>query len=95
MKQSYVYIMASKMYGTLYVGVTSDLVGRVFKHKEGEIDGFTKSYSVNRLVYYEIHSDISSAIKREKQIKKWKSQMEINLIEKENPEWKDLYSDII
>lgn len=91
----YVYIMASQRNGTLYVGVTSDLIKRVHQHKSGNHDSFTKKYNVNQLVYYEIIEDINSAIKREKVLKAWKRQWKIELIEKNNPDWKDLYPEII
>ena len=86
MKQYYVYIMASKRNGTLYVGVTSNLVKRIYEHREGIIEGFTKLYGIKTLVYYEVHSEINEAILREKRIKTWKRQWKINLIEKENSE---------
>ncbi len=95
MKQYYVYILASKKNGTLYIGVTNDLLRRIYEHKEGIIDGFTKKYGVKMLVYYEITSDINSAIKREKTLKKWNRQWKIDLIEKSNPNWSDLYNEII
>ncbi len=95
MKQYYVYILASKRNGTLYIGVTNDLIRRVFEHKEGIIEGFTKKYNVKNLVYYEIHLDIYEAIKREKAIKKWLRKWKIELIVKTNPMWKDLYEEII
>ena len=87
----YVYIMASRRNGTLYVGVTSDLLKRVYEHKTKRMDGFTCKYGVDRLVYYECHSDIYEAIKREKQMKEWKRKWKLELIERTNPEWKDLY----
>ena len=89
-----VYLLASRRNGTLYIGVTSDLVKRVWQHKNDQVDGFTKKYQVHRLVYYEIHTDMSEAIKREKQIKKWARHWKLQLIEKKNPGWKDLYDDI-
>lgn len=95
MKNYYIYIMASKKGGVLYIGVTSDLIRRAFEHRNGLIDGFTKKYFTKKLVYYEQTSDINSAITREKQLKKWKRDWKIELIEKNNPEWKDLYDDII
>ncbi len=95
MTQSYVYILASQRNGTLYVGATSDLIKRVYEHKQNLIDGFTKKYSVHVLVYYEIHRAIEEAIAREKQIKKWNRQWKLRLIEEGNPEWKDLYDEII
>ncbi|MDJ0979297.1 MAG: GIY-YIG nuclease family protein [Erythrobacter sp.] len=85
-----VYIIASKPYGTLYIGVTSDLVGRLWQHRNGEIEGFTKRYKVHRLVRYEAFGDMESAIKREKRLKNWHCQWKINLIESENPDWQDL-----
>jgi len=89
-KQYFVYLLASKPYGTLYVGVTSNLIQRVFQHKEGLVDGFTKKYDVHQLVYYEVHLDIREAILREKRIKKWNRQWKINLIEQNNPHWINL-----
>ncbi len=93
--QPSVYIMASKPYGTLYTGVTSDLVKRVWQHKQGVAEGFTKKYKVTRLVWYEQWDLISDAIGREKRIKEWKRDWKINLIERENPEWIDLYRSIL
>lgn len=90
MKNYYVYILANKRNGTLYTGVTSDLIRRIWQHKSGEVPGFTTKYKVNQLVYYEIHSDITEAIKREKNIKAWKRMWKLQLIEKDNPEWSDL-----
>ncbi len=95
MKQYYVYILASGKNGTLYVGVTNDLPRRIYEHKEKLIDGFTKKYNVQVLVFYEIHKDVSEAILREKQIKKWERKWKLRLIEEMNPEWRDLYDDII
>ena len=86
-KQYYVYILASKKYGTLYTGVTSDLIRRVYQHKANMTIGFTKKYDVKQLVYYESHHEIYEAITREKQIKKWNRQWKINLIEQNNPQW--------
>ncbi len=94
MSQYYVYILTSKTYGTLYIGITSDLVKRVHQHKSDVVDGFTKRYGVHKLVYYKTHSDVNAAIIREKQMKKWNRQWKINLIEEMNPEWKDLYIEI-
>ncbi len=91
MKQYCVYILASKKNGTLYIGVTSDLLKRVWQHKNKTAEGFTKKYGVDRLVYYEQTEDVRSALDREKQLKNWKRQWKIELIEKENPEWNDLY----
>jgi len=87
--------MASQRQGTLYVGVTSDLVGRVYQHKTGSVEGFTKRYKVHRLVYYEVHDDVRSAITGEKQIKKWRRAWKIRLIEEKNPDWDDLYERIV
>ena len=87
----YVYIMASKRNGTLYVGVTSDLVRRVYEHKNGMVSGFTRKHRVHRLVYYEETNDIQEAIAREKQLKRWKRAWKVELIERDNPEWTDLY----
>jgi putative endonuclease len=85
-----VYILASKQNGTLYIGVSSDLVKRVWQHKNDEADGFTKKYKIHTLVWFEQHESAESAISREKQIKEWK----LELIEKSNPKWRDLYDDI-
>ena len=93
-KNSYVYIMASSVYGTLYTGVTSNLVRRVWQHREGVVDGFTREYKVKLLVWFELHSDIYAAITREKQIKQWRRSWKIELIQKTNPLWRDLFPDI-
>ena len=93
-KQFYVYILASKRNGTLYIGVTSDLVQRIWQHKNKMVKGFTKKYNVDRLVYYETHSNVESAITREKQMKKWRRAWKIRLIEGENSDWNDLYDNI-
>ncbi len=90
MKKGYTYIMASKKNGTLYVGVTSNLIKRVYEHKNNLVDGFTKKYSVHSLVYFEDCENIVNAIAREKQIKGWTRIKKINLIESVNPEWRDL-----
>jgi len=95
MKQYYVYIMASKPNGTLYIGVTSDLIRRVYEHKNDLVEGFTKEHKVHDLVYYEVADNPEAAITREKQLKKWNRLWKINLINRSNPEWKDLYSDIV
>ena len=94
MKQSYVYILASGKNGTLYIGVTCDLVKRIYEHKQNIIDGFTKKYAIHTLVYFEIHEDIREAISREKRIKKWNRNWKLRLIEEFNPEWRDLYNEI-
>jgi putative endonuclease len=93
-KEYYVYILASQKYGTLYIGITSDLLKRVYQHKEGLVAGFTKKYHVNKLVYYEVHEDVHEAILREKQMKKWRRNWKINLIEKDNPQWLDIYCEL-
>jgi len=94
-KYYYVYIMASKPNGTLYIGMTDDLIQRVIQHKQGLIPGFTKTYGVKMLVYYEQTELVLSAIAREKQLKKWKREWKIRLIESMNPEWKDLYEELV
>ena len=94
-KQPAVYILASKRNGTLYTGVTSDLQKRAWEHKNDTFGGFTKRYRVHNLVYYELHGDMVSAITREKQMKKWNRAWKLEVIEKQNPSWKDLYDDII
>jgi len=88
------YILASKRNGTLYVGVTSEPIRRVWEHKSGEIEGFTKQYGVKLLVYLEVHTTMSEAILREKQIKKWRRAWKIALIQRDNPKWHDLYDGI-
>jgi putative endonuclease len=90
-----VYMMASKQNGTLYIGVTSDLIKRVWEHKEGFCNGFCKKYHVKQLVYFEMHADMYSAITREKQLKVWKREWKIKLIESKNPKWLDLWQEII
>jgi putative endonuclease len=90
-----VYIFASKRNGTLYIGITNDLARRVYEHKSGLIKGFTKKYSVNKLVYFESTNDVNAAILREKRLKKWKRQWKIELIEKLNPDWNDLSERLI
>ena len=94
MKHFYVYILCSKENGTLYTGVTSNLIKRVYEHKNNMAEGFTKKYDVHRLACYEVHESAESAITREKQIKKWERSWKIELIQGQNPEWKDLYEDI-
>jgi putative endonuclease len=93
--QYYVYILASNKNGTLYIGVTSNLVKRIYEHKNELAEGFTKQYSVHNLVYFEITESVESAIAREKQLKKWNRAWKIRLIEKTNPEWRDLYMELI
>ena len=94
-KQPYVYILASKRHGTLYIGVTSNLVQRIWQHKNNIVKGFTEKYNVHTLVYYEQHGTMESAITLEKQMKKWKRDWKINLIEKDNPQWRDLWEEIL
>ena len=93
-KQPTLYILASHKDGTLYIGVTSDLVKRINEHKNNLVDGFTKEYGVHQLVYFEMHQTMQDAILREKQMKKWKRDYKVNLIEKENITWDDLYNTI-
>ncbi len=90
-----VYILASRRNGTLYTGVTSDLPGRIWQHKNDQADGFTKRFHVHTLVWYEVHESMESAILREKAIKEWKRQWKIELIEAMNPYWRDLYPEIL
>jgi len=94
-KQPAVYILASKRNGTLYIGVTSDLIKRIWEHKNNMVEGFTKRYSVHYLVWYEVHESIESAIGREKRLKEWKRKWKLELIESSNPDWQDLYNTII
>jgi putative endonuclease len=94
-KQPAVYILASERNGTLYIGVTSDLVKRIWEHKNDLVQGFTKQYGVHHLVWYELHDSMNSAIEREKNIKEWKRVWKIKLIEENNPQWSDLYESIL
>ena len=94
-KQFYIYILASNPNGTLYTGVTSNLIQRVWQHKHDVIQGFTRKYNVKTLVYYEVHENAESALKREKRIKRWRRAWKLGLIENSNPEWRDLYEDIL
>ncbi|HKI85859.1 MAG TPA: GIY-YIG nuclease family protein [Thermoanaerobaculia bacterium] len=94
-RQPAVYILASRRNGTLYVGVTSDLPKRVWEHKGDLVEGFTKKYGVHRLVYFEQHTDMAGAIAREKQIKKWNRAWKLELIERANPQWRDLWEGIL
>ncbi len=93
--QYYVYILASQKNGTLYIGVTSNLIKRVYEHRNNLVEGFTQKYNVRQLVYFEQTPDAFSAIIREKQLKKWRRQWKIDLIEEKNIDWKDLYFDLI
>ncbi len=95
MRQYYVYILASKRNGTLYVGVTGGLMRRVAVHRSGEVSGFTQRYGVKRLVHVEVFRDVHDAILREKRLKKWNRQWKIDLIERDNPEWRDLYPELV
>jgi len=95
LKHYYVYILASEKNGTLYIGVTSNILKRGWEHKSRMINGFSKKYKVSRLVYIESFEDPNLAIKREKQLKKWNRDWKIKLIEKNNPEWKDLYNSLL
>lgn len=95
MKQYYIYLLAGRRNGALYIGVTNDLIGRVSEHKNDSIEGFTKQRGIHILVYYEEFDDIRKAIAREKQLKKWKREWKVKLIQKSNPPWKDLYPDLI
>ncbi len=94
-KQPAVYMLASKRNGTLYTGVTSDLIKRIWQHKNNMMAGFTKRYNIHQLVWYEIHESMESAITREKRIKKWNRKWKLELIESMNPGWKDLYQTIV
>jgi len=94
-RQPCVYVLASKRNGTLYVGVTSNLIKRVWEHKQHFVAGFTQKYRVDRLVWYELHETMESAISREKAIKSWKRSWKIRSIEAVNPEWRDLYHDMV
>ena len=90
----YVYMLASGLNGTLYIGVTSDLVKRVWEHKKDLVAGFTNRYRIKHLVWYEIHENAESAITREKQLKKWRRAWKIKLLQHRNPRWRDLYDEI-
>jgi putative endonuclease len=94
-KSSYVYIVTNTPYGTLYVGSTSNLIQRIWQHREGVIDGFTMQHGLKRLVWYEIHGGIMEAGLREKRIKLWKRDWKVNLVQSMNPGWQDLYDDIL
>ncbi len=95
MKKYYIYILFSKKNGTLYTGVTSNLVKRVYEHKQKFVEGFSKKYNIDKLGYFEIYNSIEKAIEREKQIKNWKREWKVALIEKDNNNWEDLYYSII
>jgi len=91
----YIYLMTNRRNGTLYVGVTSDLVRRCYEHRNGSVQGFTKRYGLNRLVYFEQHDDIRMAIQREKTIKHWPRAYKVRLIHSQNPEWQDLFESLL
>lgn len=95
MKQPCVYILASARNGTLYIGVTSDLIKRIFEHRTDAVDGFTKRYNVHTLVWYELHESMESAISREKALKEWRRAWKLDLIEQSNRRWRDLFADIM
>lgn len=95
MKQPAVYLLASRCRGTLYVGVTSDLVQRIWEHRQGLVEGFTQRYGVHMLVWFEQHATMLDAIAREKRIKEWKRAWKLELIETNNPRWRDLYDDLL
>ena len=94
MKTGYTYILTNKNHTVLYIGATSNLIKRIYEHKDQLVKGFTKKYNVNKLIYYEECNDINDALQREKQIKKWNRDWKIQLIERFNPGWDDLYEDI-
>ena len=93
--KGYVYIISNKKNGTIYIGVTNNLIRRIYEHKYEMVEGFSKKYGLHKLVYYEIYNTIKDAIAREKQLKNWKRNWKVKLIEKDNPEWKDLYQEIL
>lgn len=93
-KQFYVYILTNIAYGVFYIGVTSDLVRRIYEHKNKLVEGFTKRYNLDMLVYYEIYEDADTAIRREKTLKRWPREWKINIINQFNPDWNDLYDTI-
>lgn len=94
-RQYFVYMLTNQRYGTLYVGITSDLIRRIWEHKNNAVEGFTQEHCLHRLVWYEAHADPYQAITREKLIKKWHRDWKVNLIQAMNPEWEDLYSSIV
>lgn len=95
MKQPAIYILATGKRGTLYIGVTSNLLARTWQHREHMIDGFTKRYNVTLLVWYELHGTMDTAILREKQLKKWNREWKFRLVQESNPDWRDLWDDIV
>jgi putative endonuclease len=94
MHSSYVYIITNKKDGVLYIGVTSDLVKRIYEHKNGIFEGFSKKYNLDKLVYFEVYEEVYEAITREKQVKEWNRDWKVKLIEENNPDWNDLYLDL-
>ena len=94
-KQYFVYILTNKKNGTFYIGITNNLLRRVYEHKAGIIEGFSTKYHLNKLVYFEVYEDVKNAILREKKLKRWHRMWKIELIEKINPEWEDLYKQLI
>ena len=94
-KNFFIYILTNKRNGTLYIGITNDLKRRVYEHKNGLVEGFTKKYRLKNLIYYEILNTAESAIRREKQLKKWKRMWKLRVIEEKNPDWKDLYEELL
>lgn len=94
-RKGYMYILASRKYGTLYTGVTSDIIRRVWEHKHDVAEGFTKKYGIKTLVYFECYDEITQAIAREKHLKDWKRDWKINLIEQHNPHWQDMYPSLL
>src|SRR5690349_16669028 len=94
-KEYYLYILSNRKNGTLYIGVTNNLIKRIYQHKKNLFEGFTKKYDVHRLVYYELYGNIKEAILREKQMKNWHRAWKINLIERDNPQWLDLYYELL
>lgn len=95
MKYYFVYILTNKKRGVLYIGVTSNILKRIYEHKAKLVDGFTKKYNLTQLVYFEVTDDVQSAIQREKRLKKWNRSWKIELIEKSNPNWNDLYTSLV
>lgn len=95
MKRPAIYIMTNRRNGTLYVGVSTELVLRVYQHRESLVEGFTKRYGLARLVYYEWHADVASAIRREKRVKRWRREWKLRLVESMNPYWRDLWFDLV
>lgn len=93
-QKSYIYILASKRNGTLYIGVTTDLVNRIYQHRTSTLPGFTRDHGIKMLVHYECYTCLESAIRREKAMKKWNRKWKLELIERDNPKWRDLWSDI-